>query len=221
MDTRLRSSVVVSLVVLTCLLNMGIPEKARAEESSSVVIKAPDGGGTGVALPAASTVSYNSVTGATPSPGEICLATTTYKASEGVRRKIVLKRLYGTKGKVSATYTTTSKTAVSGIDFISKKGTVTWADGDSADKIVKIDILQDGLAEPNETFLFKLTSSTGAPLIAPIKAVVTIGANTVPVASAGIPADIGAAEIPGEIWTLVPETPFLWLLDGSGNGGAE
>jgi hypothetical protein len=162
-------------------------------------------------------VSYNSLTGATPppasSPGEITLSAKAYATAEGLKRKIIVKRVFGTKGAVSASYVTKSKTAIAGKDFILKKGTLSWADGDASDRIVKVNILQDGVAESNEVFIFQLNNPVGLILIAPTKANVTIASNGVPALAsaavsdpmAGLAATLGGEGLSWFVGSVAPD----------------
>lgn len=185
MHDTIDSKIRVFSYLVAGLLLIGAPGTIRAESGATTVIKAPAVADSTAAAPDAGSVTFNSLTGATPpassSPGEITLGAKSYTATEGLTRKIVVKRVFGTKGAVSVNYVTKSKTAIVGQDFVLKKGTLTWANGDAADKIVKVKILQDGVAESNEVFLFQLNTPVGLTLIAPTKATVTIASNDVPV----------------------------------------
>ncbi|OAD24062.1 Na-Ca exchanger/integrin-beta4 domain protein, partial [Candidatus Thiomargarita nelsonii] len=59
---------------------------------------------------------------------------------------------------ISANYATTDGTATAGSDYTQTTGTLSWADGDSADKTITIAIIDDGDSEGNETFTITLTS---------------------------------------------------------------
>jgi len=61
-------------------------------------------------------------------------------------------------GAISANYATTDGTATAGNDYIQTTGTLSWADGDSADKTITIAIIDDGDSEGTETFTITLTS---------------------------------------------------------------
>jgi len=61
------------------------------------------------------------------------------------------------QGAVSVNYATTDDTATAGSDYTQTTGTLSWADGDSADKTITITIIDDGDSEGNETFTITLT----------------------------------------------------------------
>jgi Leucine-rich repeat (LRR) protein len=63
----------------------------------------------------------------------------------------------GGDGAISANYATTDGTATAGSDYTQTTGTLTWADGDSADKTITITITDDGDFEGPETFTITLT----------------------------------------------------------------
>jgi hypothetical protein len=59
-------------------------------------------------------------------------------ASSG-KATVPVRRLFGSKGKVSVDYVTEAgRTTVEGIDFTTATGTLTWEDGDTADKTVEV-----------------------------------------------------------------------------------
>ena len=65
-----------------------------------------------------------------------------------------------TVGTVTADYTTTNGTALAGSDFTAKSGTLTFAPGDTS-KLVPVTIIDDSLAEDDETFTLNLSNATG------------------------------------------------------------
>ena len=84
-------------------------------------------------------------------------------------------------GPVSVDYGTTSGSATSGSDFTSANGTLNWADGDTADKTIVIDITDDMAEENDENFTVTVSNpSGGTPLGANSTATVTITDNDAP-----------------------------------------
>jgi hypothetical protein len=68
-------------------------------------------------------------------------------------------------GAVSVDYATSSGTATAGADYVSTSGTLNWADGDSADKTITVNITNDTMDESDETFAVTLSNpSAGATL---------------------------------------------------------
>ena len=90
--------------------------------------------------------------------GTLQLSSGTMTAGEGVgTAAVTLTRTGSTDGQVSAILSLTGGTATAGQDLIfSSPQTVTWADGDGADKTVSIPIIQDLIVEGNETVQFAM-----------------------------------------------------------------
>jgi hypothetical protein len=125
---------------------------------------------------------FTSTTRADP-PGTIALvaaAATVGEAAGSVT--LIARRSGGSAGSISATYATAASTATGGADFTSALGSVSWADGDVADKSITISILNDTADEPNETFTVTLT---GTSVANPATATVTITDDDDPPQSAG------------------------------------
>ncbi|MCG6538005.1 MAG: S8 family serine peptidase, partial [Syntrophales bacterium LBB04] len=106
----------------------------------------------------------------------IQLSTSGYTVAEsGGTVTITATRTGGSAGAVSISYATSNGTAVAGSDYTSTSGTLSWADGDTANKTFTVPIINDTLDEINETFTVTLSSPTGgATLGAPSSATVTI-----------------------------------------------
>ncbi len=82
---------------------------------------------------------------------------------------LTLVRGGSTTGAVSVDYATQDGTATAGEDYVAAVGTVSWADGDGADKTVTISLLEDLDQEQAEDFLVLLSNPTGNA---------TLGGNT-------------------------------------------
>jgi hypothetical protein len=81
-------------------------------------------------------------------------------------------------GALTLNYTTSNGTAAAPGDYTTKTGTLTWASGSSVTKKIVVPIINDALAEGDETFFVTLSNPTGgATLGARSKATVTILAN--------------------------------------------
>jgi hypothetical protein len=70
---------------------------------------------------------------------------------------ITVTRTDGSSSAVSVDYATSDETATAGSDYTQTTGTLSWADGDSADKTFTIAIIDDGKSEGPETFTITLT----------------------------------------------------------------
>jgi hypothetical protein len=80
---------------------------------------------------------------------------------------IAVARTGGSSGAVSVTVSTQAGTATAGQDFTSTSTTVQFADGDTADKIVTIPLLDDAVPEGAETFTVSM-SSVANPFATPM-----------------------------------------------------
>ena len=69
-------------------------------------------------------------------------------------------RINGSEGAISVSYSVKSGTATEGTDFV-MSGTLSWADGENAAKRIRINYLEDTLAEGRETFRIELHNPTG------------------------------------------------------------
>jgi chitinase len=78
-----------------------------------------------------------------------------------------------TVGTVTVDYTTADGTALAGSDFTAKSGTLTFAPGETS-KPVPVTIIDDNLAEDDETFTLNLSNATGGIAIADPQGVGTI-----------------------------------------------
>ncbi|EKD40273.1 MAG: Serine protease [uncultured bacterium] len=108
----------------------------------------------------------------------VLLIAASYSVSEeGGQIVIPVYRQGGTTGMVTVKYATANGTARSGSDYTSKKGTLSWNDGDSAGKSIVVPILNNTTKESSETFRVDLSGITGATLGTPKTATVTITDN--------------------------------------------
>jgi hypothetical protein len=111
-------------------------------------------------------------------PGQLCFAASAYSAQEGTVVKILVKRINGSAGTVSATYVMKPRTAIAGKDYVSKTGTLTWLNGQTASKAIKITLNADRKVEGSEEFLVQLKNPVGTTLATPAQAAITIVANS-------------------------------------------
>ena len=78
-------------------------------------------------------------------------------------------------------YAASNGTATTGSDYTAASGTVTFADGDAADKTFTVAISNDAVVEPDETVNLALSNPTGgATLGSPNTAILTIINDDVP-----------------------------------------
>jgi plastocyanin len=106
------------------------------------------------------------VQGAPPPPnaGTLRFSQASYSVTEGTANvTVTVNRVSGSDGAASVSWQAAPGTATAA-DFTPGTGTLSWADGDSADKTFQVHIVNDTLAEPTETALLTLSGATGAAL---------------------------------------------------------
>ncbi|WP_299774071.1 autotransporter domain-containing protein [uncultured Pseudoteredinibacter sp.] len=84
---------------------------------------------------------------------------------------LTAQRIEGAAGNISVSYQTVADTATADLDFQTSQGSLSWSDGDSADKTVSITINKDLLQEEVESFIVELNNPTGGALIGNPKSV--------------------------------------------------
>jgi YD repeat-containing protein len=88
---------------------------------------------------------------------------------------VTVTRTGPSAGVVGVSYATSNGTATAGSDYTATSGTLSWPNGDSANKSFSIPITNDSATEGNETFAVTLSVPTGgAVLAAPSAVVVTV-----------------------------------------------
>jgi len=106
--------------------------------------------------------------------GTIALAGTRFNVNESSGAiTIQVQRTGNTSTTATVDYTTVNGTAIAGSDYTAKTGTITFNPGDSIQTIT-IPILNDAVAEGDETFSFAIDGATGARLGAPRSATISI-----------------------------------------------
>ena len=71
---------------------------------------------------------------------------------------INVSRSNGSTGPVSVNFSTVNGTGLAGLDYSAMAGTLTWADGEVADKTITIPLLGNSSIGPNKTFSIALSS---------------------------------------------------------------
>ncbi|WP_299690007.1 Calx-beta domain-containing protein [Hydrocarboniphaga sp.] len=147
---------------------------AEANETVNFTLSAPTGGATlGTTKTSLLTITDND-----GAPGTIALSSATYGISEaGGSVTITVSRSGGATGSASIDYTTANGSAVAGSDYTAKSGTLTWANGDAANKTFTVVIANDTLRETAETLQVRLSGAVTATLGSPASATVTITDN--------------------------------------------
>ena len=113
--------------------------------------------------------------------GILQFSAATYSVAEnGGNATITITRTGGSTGVVGVRFATSNGTATAAADYTAVTQTVSFANGDTANKTVSIPIIDDTLVEGNETVNLTLSNPTGgATLGTPSTAVLTITDNDV------------------------------------------
>ena len=100
--------------------------------------------------------------GVNPAAGVLQFSAATYTSPEtDTPPTVTVTRTGGSTGAVSATLTTIGGTATADSDFEPVNATVFFADGDTQPRVVKIPIVEDSIAEGNETVELELSQPGG------------------------------------------------------------
>lgn len=152
-----------------------------------------------------------------PAAGSLALLLTAETVDEGVGQVVATaRRSGGSTGAVSASYSIRSWSATARDDYLAAAdGTVSWADGDSADKLITIPIIDDAIAEGVETFSVSLGSPAGGAVIdgsaAEVFTIIDNDADTAGIVRFATPT-VNVAENAG--------TATFWVTRSGGTGGA-
>jgi hypothetical protein len=113
--------------------------------------------------------------------GVLELSSATYSVGEGGGSiSINVTRTGGSAGPASVTVSTRDGSALAAQDYDATTSTVTFPDGDVAPKVAVVPIINDALAETDETFEVTLSNASGASLGTVATATVTIPSNDQP-----------------------------------------
>jgi Calx-beta domain len=95
------------------------------------------------------------------SAGTIEFALQFYTVAEPSVTNLAVARTGGSAGAVSAVVSVASGSAARDVDYTFADVVITFADGDSAPKVVPVTVVDDALTEPPETIVFELGSVSG------------------------------------------------------------
>jgi hypothetical protein len=151
----------------------------EGNETLGVTLSSPDGGAS-LGAPATQTIAIQD-NDAPPSPGSLQFSTASQTVGEGVGTvTVTVSRVGGSDGIVAVTYAASAGNATTPEDFAVASGTLTWTDGDTADKTFTVAIVDDAAGEGQESFTLALSAPTGgAGLGAPATQTVAIADNDV------------------------------------------
>ena len=96
-------------------------------------------------------------------PGNLALGASSYTVNENMgSASLTVRRTGGFTGVVSVNYAASDDTATAGTDYTAASGTVSWADGDTADKTITVPLLDPHVYDGStRTFLVTLSAPTG------------------------------------------------------------
>ena len=142
-----------------------------------------------------------------PNPGVLTLASTNFTVDEAAgNATIVLNRVNGTSGTVTVNFAVTAGTATDGLDFTATSGVAVFADGQTTQTVV-VPILDDLLAEGDETAIITLSNPDDAGLGAPSTGVLTILDNEPAITF--LPATLTVNEMVGTVTLTVSRSGSL------------
>ncbi len=142
------------------------PTSGFSGAAASVKITTDDLGhnGTGGALSDTDTVNITVNNG-----GDLQLSAATLNVNENAgTTTITVKRTGGSAGATTVAYATSAGTATaatscaSGVDYVTTSGTLSWTDGETADKTFTVTICDDSAFENSETVNLTLSNVTGS-----------------------------------------------------------
>jgi len=145
--------------------------------SFSVNLSAPTGGAT------LGAISTNTITiTAAPIPGTLAFTAFAVSVQQSAGTiALAVTRTGGISGAIGANYSTADGTASAGTHYTATSGSLNWADGDNAAKIINVPIISTTIYSGSVTFTVNLSAPTGgATLGTPSTETVTINATTVP-----------------------------------------
>ncbi|MGQ0620952.1 MAG: Calx-beta domain-containing protein [Panacagrimonas sp.] len=145
---------------------------------------------------------------------------------------VFLTRVGGDFGPASVTVRTVDGTATSGSDYTLLNQVVSWGDGDSSNKSVIVQIINDTDDEPDETVSLVLSGASGAALGAPATATLSIVDNDEPAPTGTVQLSAATDSViesgPAAILTLTrtggtagPASVRLSTANGSASAGSD
>jgi hypothetical protein len=110
-----------------------------------------------------------------PAAGTLGLAAASYSAAYRANSVLLgVARTAGSSGAVSVSYSTQNGTAVSGTDYTSTSGELSWANGDSSVKTVTIPLHSTAAYAGTRSLTFILSNPTAASLNTPSSAAISL-----------------------------------------------
>lgn len=154
----------------TC--DVALSDDTDIDPGETITVTLSNATGATLGSPSTATVTITD----TDSPGTLGFANSVYIVYEANgTTNIPVARSGGTGGSVSVTCAPSGGTAVSGTHYSMPSQTLTWAAGDTADKVCQLTALDNGSNdEPNRTVQLALSNVTGGATLGTTTATVTI-----------------------------------------------
>ena len=99
--------------------------------------------------------------------GQFAIEPASLVVAEGQSATVNVLRPFYSAGAVSVTLSPIAGTATAGDDFAPEPVAVSWADGDSSQKLVEFVVHDDTIQESSESFTVELSNPTGGGVIGP------------------------------------------------------
>jgi uncharacterized delta-60 repeat protein len=174
------------------------------DEDFTVALTNPTGGASlGAAL-----LTVTIISDEIPVPGTVRMVAPSVTVDETAGTvDVQVERIVGSDGEVSIDYVTQAGSATAA-DFSPVSGTLTWADGDTANKAITVSITDDTAFEADEQFSVNLSNPQGGVILAEASTVVTIVSDDAPVPGTIAMADATASvnETAGTVTLSVTRT---------------
>jgi hypothetical protein len=117
--------------------------------------------------------------------GTIQFGEPVYTGNEGAGTiSVPVSRVGGSFGGAVADYSTLQGSAKNGSDYTDVAGTIMWSNGDAADKVIQVPVIDDDVEEFAESLQLTLSGISGAVAGSSISTIVTIAENDQPIAPA-------------------------------------
>lgn len=149
---------------------------ANGSKTFTVTLTSPTGGANLATSPTATvTINDDENDSVVWGSGAFKFAKSEYDITEGNgKTEVIVQRTSGASGTVSVNYSTTPGSAISGQDYTTTTGTLTFLPGETS-KVITVPVVKDSTNEADETFFIDLSGQTSpATLISPISTTITI-----------------------------------------------
>ncbi len=148
------------------VIDDGAPETS---EDFTATLGSPVGGVLGTVVATTVTITDND------NNGTLAFSSAAYGVGEsGGTATITVTRTGGSQGIVGVSYATADGTATQPADYATASGTLSWGDGDVADKAFTVSIVGDTAVEGNEVVALSLATPTGGATLGLAAAALTI-----------------------------------------------